>query len=238
MSITLKIRQDTIAKLSPEQSTALSDKEKVQVAADTVFQVHSHDIAENKHVKVALKNATLGPEGRNTWYFFAGHVDLEGNYLDNEPKDEPNRNRPGNSIRLPNGDRVNLNDPIIRGGNFTWGEATHQGTRIPVDMTVVQGFIRAADAMQDIRQFLGDRPIDINSWYRDPETNRRVGGASRSQHMVGDGVDFVVRGLHPQEVFRRLNPWWGDRGGLASTVSAAFTHIDTRGYRARWTYPF
>ena len=90
--------------------------------------------------------------------------------------------------------------------------------------------------MEEVRDRLGGRPITINSWYRDPVTNRRVGGASRSRHLVGDAVDFVAPGIHPYDVYDRLNRWWGAKGGLASAT--VFTHIDTRGYYARWSYGF
>jgi len=49
-------------------------------------------------------------------------------------------------------------------------------------------------------------------------------------------VDFVVSGISPPQVNRQLEPWWGDRGGLASV--SCFTHIDARGYKARWSYGF
>ncbi len=90
--------------------------------------------------------------------------------------------------------------------------------------------------MLSFRAYFGGKPIQINSWYRDPVSNRRAGGASRSRHLVGDAVDFVVTGIHPQEVNKRLESWWGSKGGLAS--ASCFTHIDTRGCRARWTYGF
>ena len=101
---------------------------------------------------------------------------------------------------------------------------------------MVYGIIRIARVMEDVRDRLGDRPITINSWYRDPVTNRRVGGASRSRHLNGDAVDFVAPGLHPYNVYDRLNRWWGSKGGLASAT--VFTHIDARGYYARWSYGF
>jgi uncharacterized protein YcbK (DUF882 family) len=90
--------------------------------------------------------------------------------------------------------------------------------------------------MEEVRQYLGDRPITVNSWYRDPRTNRLIGGARFSRHMTGDAVDFVVAGISPPEVNRRLDSWWGGRGGIAS--ASVFTHIDARGYRARWSYGF
>ena len=57
-----------------------------------------------------------------------------------------------------------------------------------------------------------------------------------SRHLVGDATDFVVSGYHPYDIFDKLDRWWGSRGGLAS--STVFTHIDVRGFRARWDYGF
>jgi uncharacterized protein YcbK (DUF882 family) len=90
--------------------------------------------------------------------------------------------------------------------------------------------------MEDGRRRYGGVPIQVNSWYRDPATNAAVGGASQSRHMSGDAVDFVVPGKHPYDVYADLDAWWGNKGGLAS--STVFTHIDTRGYNARWDYGY
>lgn len=238
-SIALKVISDTLFKLEPKLSSELSDAEKIFIKNGTVFEINSHAPAENSHVKLALSSAFLGPENRNTWYAYMPDVQIEGNEPDNKPQDTadtapPNR---GASIRLPGFQGVYyLANPILPNGNFTWAEATHNGSRIPANAGVVYGIIRIAKAMEEVRKRLGNRPIRINSWYRDPATNRRVGGASRSRHLNGDAVDFVVSGIHPYDVYDRLNGWWGSKGGLASAT--VFTHLDTRGYNARWSYGF
>jgi uncharacterized protein YcbK (DUF882 family) len=88
--------------------------------------------------------------------------------------------------------------------------------------------------MQEIRELFGHQMITVTSWYRDPATNQRVGGARRSMHLTGGAVDFRIAGVSPSQVQQRLDAWWGTRGGLASANT--FTHIDNRGYRARWRY--
>ena len=139
------------------------------------------------------------------------------------------------------------NDPIHpvnqygQRGNFTWAEALHVNRatgyyRKPANAQVVQGILKVARVMEEIRQMYGNRPIRINSWYRDPATNAAVGGARFSRHLSGDAVDFVIAGVSCFNVYARLSPWWGNRGGLAS--STVFTHIDMRGYRARWDYGY
>jgi len=185
----------------------------------------------------------LGPQERNTWYIFSDHICIEGTEEENKPQDEPETETTKISttktgpIKLPGYQSTfYLSEPIIEGGHFSWAEATHNGTRIPVNQSVVEGIIKIAKSMEEVRDFLGGKPITINSWYRDPVNNRRVGGASQSRHLVGDAVDFVVSGMHPSQVHKKIEPWWGNRGGIAS--ASCFTHIDARGYRARWTYGF
>jgi uncharacterized protein YcbK (DUF882 family) len=38
-----------------------------------------------------------------------------------------------------------------------------------------------------------DKPIYINSGYRTPEHNKRVGGVANSQHLTGEACDFTGR---------------------------------------------
>ena len=77
-----------------------------------------------------------------------------------------------------------------------------------------------------------DSPVIINSGYRCPTHNRNVGGATHSRHLEGDAADVVVRGVDPTNVYAFLNEEVGDAGGVGRYNS--FTHVDVRGYRARW----
>lgn len=129
-----------------------------------------------------------------------------------------------------------MGEPILPNGHFSWAEATKNGTRIPVSSEIVDGIIKVAKVMEEVRAYLGGKPIQINSWYRDPVSNGLCNGAPQSRHLSGDAVDFVVIGIDPQEVNKRLESWWGNKGGLAS--ASCFTHIDARGCKARWNYGF
>jgi len=44
--------------------------------------------------------------------------------------------------------------------------------------------------LQVIRNHFG-KPIRVNSGYRDPEYNKRIGGATRSQHIAARAADLV-----------------------------------------------
>lgn len=127
---------------------------------------------------------------------------------------------------------VENSTPILPNGNFTWGEATKSGSRIPLNETITGNIQRVAKVMQEIRERFGDKPITVTSWYRPPAINRAVNGASNSQHIQGHAVDFIVQGVAPLDVYAELDDWWV--GGLGKNV--AFTHIDMRGSKARWNY--
>jgi uncharacterized protein YcbK (DUF882 family) len=250
---TLEITGDTIFKSQPVQSSQLPDAEKVLVKKGTVFLLNSYAQPDKNHVRVALQGAFLGPQNRTTWHAYVPDIQISGTEIGNKPSDQ-GTGQPANpadrgiALTLPGFTGTYYsNDPIqpknkygVR-GHFTWGEALHVNRstgayRRPANSGVVYGILRVADAMEEIRKMYGDKPLQINSWYRDPRTNAAVGGASMSRHLVGDAVDFVVPGVRCSDVYARLNGWWGNRGGLAS--SSVFTHIDVRGYRARWSYGY
>ncbi|MGF1570510.1 MAG: D-Ala-D-Ala carboxypeptidase family metallohydrolase [Nodosilinea sp.] len=250
---TLKVTGDTLFKTQPVQGSQLPNSDKVLVKKGTVFLINSYANPDKNHVKVALQGAFLGPKNLTTWYAYVPDIEIEGTELGNNPNDK-NPGQPANPVdrgiplSFPGFTGTYYsNDPIYptnqygKRGNFTWGEAVHANRstgfyRKPANNGVVYGILNVAKVMEEIRKRYGDKPIQINSWYRDPATNAAVGGASQSRHLSGDAVDFVVPGVSCFDVFAQLDPWWGNRGGLAS--SSVFTHIDTRGYKARWDYGY
>ncbi len=129
---------------------------------------------------------------------------------------------------------IQLGASIIPNGNFTWAEATRGGTRMPPNQATVDSIVRIAKLAQQARDRIG-RPFHITSWYRPPDINRRVGGASNSRHIVGDAIDFYVDGLTGNQIYWALDPWWP--GGLGRyTRFSRLSHLDARGSRARWRH--
>ena len=255
----LRVKGDTVFKTQPVQSSQLTNDEKVLIKKGTVFLLNSYGQPAQNHVRVALQGAFLGPKNLTTWYAYVPDIEIEGTSIGNNPNDQgvaPVATPMAAAAPVDRGIRLQLpgfsgtyysNDPIYpvnqygQRGNFTWGEALHVNRatgyyRKPANAKVVQGILKIARVMEEIRRIYGDRPIRIISWYRDPATNAAVGGARFSRHLSGDAVDFVISGVSCFNVYARLNPWWGNRGGLAS--SSLFTHIDGRGYRARWDYGY
>ena len=95
---------------------------------------------------------------------------------------------------------------------------------IPIDMELV-------NVLQNVRDHF-NAPVTINSAYRTPAYNRKVGGAKASRHMRGVAADITVKGVAPAKVYAYLNGLYPGKYGLGKYPT--FTHIDTRPNKARW----
>lgn len=87
------------------------------------------------------------------------------------------------------------------------------------------------ELLQKIRDHFG-APITINSAYRTPEYNKKIGGSAYSQHQYGKAADIVVKGVKPADVAayaEQLMPSYGGVGRYAT-----FTHVDVRDEKSRW----
>lgn len=106
--------------------------------------------------------------------------------------------------------------------------ACRDGSAVPREYW---GNVRALMAeLEKIRAVWG-RPIVINSGYRTKTYNQQCGGAKASQHLTANAVDFNVQGVAPSTVYAKLDAMYPDQG---LGKYAGFTHLDLRGYRARW----
>ncbi|MBW4521673.1 MAG: DUF4231 domain-containing protein [Scytolyngbya sp. HA4215-MV1] len=74
----LRLRQDSVFKLSPKPAESLSENEKILVKGGSAYGLHSYSFADNNHLRVALAQVGLGPDKRNTWFLFAPHAEIEG----------------------------------------------------------------------------------------------------------------------------------------------------------------
>lgn len=106
--------------------------------------------------------------------------------------------------------------------NFSRREfRSKDGVDGPVDPELVR-------RLELLRAIIG-RPIHIVSGFRSPAHNRRVGGARRSQHLLGKAADLrpgvATVAQAEQAGFRGI----GHRDGWA-------LHVDVRARPARWKY--
>ena len=147
-------------------------------------------------------------------------------------------------MQLPSGKQVYSSTPIYPGSNFTWGEATQNCTR-PIQDLVIDGrliisavdieknIVQTAMNMDNYRDQLGDKPINVTSWYRPSNVNSQVSNSKWSRHQYGDAVDWVCSHLTPTQIASKLEPHHND-GGYKCYVRQNFTHTDWRGTKARW----
>jgi len=93
---------------------------------------------------------------------------------------------------------------------------------------------RLVDALQELRDLAG-LPVRVTSGYRCSEHNRAIGGATRSQHLLGTAADISVRGMTPTEMYLLAEDVEAFRnGGIGVYPDKGFIHVDVRDGRARW----
>lgn len=101
--------------------------------------------------------------------------------------------------------------------------------------------LRAKINERRLRHGLKPTGIHILSWARSYEHNLAVGGAADSQHLYFKACDISLQEID------RLMPWGGGRAEFDAIANVIFSqggfgqypggnrHVDSRGYRARWT---
>lgn len=123
---------------------------------------------------------------------------------------------------------VTHNQLIDRCKHFTWGEALHNLERVPPTSTVTANIIALANALEPIRERLGE-PMIVQSWYRDPASNAAAGGVWNSNHLEGLACDWHALTLPMGDVRGWLDAEW--QGGLG--FYGDWIHLDI-GVYARW----
>ena len=107
------------------------------------------------------------------------------------------------------------------------------GSEMPEE--VYHNIVKVANQLQYLREFLG-KPIKINSGYRSPEHNAKIGGVKGSQHTLGKAADISVEGVKPEFIYHYIEEAISNgemlQGGLG--LYETFVHYDIRGNKARW----
>ena len=82
--------------------------------------------------------------------------------------------------------------------HFTLDEMVFSQTaaRVGIDNTptaqIVHNLRRVCQALETVREEMGELPVIVSSGYRSAALNRAVGGSASSRHMLGLAVDFTV----------------------------------------------
>jgi Peptidase M15 len=237
--LVLKVIQDTEFKRKPVPSIQLPLKEQQKVLKDTVLLLHSYAFANaqgdfDNHIKISLKRPEDYINSWNTWYVYNQHAQVlyDGKVV--YPRARVLAVK-GSSFNLPgNTSTFFTAQPIIAGGNLTWGEATRNAERIPRSVDDVNGILALAQPLQRARNQIG-KPFNITSWYRPEPFNSQAGGVSNSQHLTGKAVDFWVEGFTGRQLAFEFLPWWPGGIGVYPGARADIVHLDV-GPRRTWGF--
>lgn len=85
--------------------------------------------------------------------------------------------------------------------------------------------IELLEVLETIRNHFNE-PVIINSGYRTPTWNTRVGGAKNSYHVKGMAADIRVKNVSPKEVAKFASEYMKDHGGVICYTN--FVHVDVR----------
>lgn len=83
--------------------------------------------------------------------------------------------------------------------------------------------------LETLRGVVG-KPLIVTSGYRCPTHNKAVGGATKSQHVLGTAADISARGIGVDELARAAEQV--GFGGIGRYQN--FVHVDVRPGKARW----
>jgi hypothetical protein len=91
--------------------------------------------------------------------------------------------------------------------HFTLEELTHTDHR-ELDNTPSEyekaNLMRLAEFLELVKKTLGDKPIMVNSAFRNEAVNTACGSKSTSQHRLGCAADLRVPGMTPDEVVKTI----------------------------------
>lgn len=107
------------------------------------------------------------------------------------------------------------------------------GTPVPAELEA--NAHRLLNNLQVLRDAIGV-PVYINSGYRTPAYNKRVGGVKNSQHPKATAGDITVKSMTPKQVHAKILKLIAagkmHNGGLG--LYPGFVHYDVRRTPARW----
>lgn len=113
-------------------------------------------------------------------------------------------------VRPRNSDLVATDLNMRLSPHFTLLEMVRSATAMrlgidntPGDMVVDELRLLCREIMEPLRHIIGV-PIVVTSGYRCPQLNMAIGGAARSQHMLGQACDWEVPGVSNRKLMDRI----------------------------------
>lgn len=148
----------------------------------------------------------------------------------------------GKSVVLPKVGLKYANEWVLAGSHLTWGEVFRNFERMPENSgyggadTIVMNALEVASVFRDIRNRI-DSPLGVNSFYRPPSVNRRVGGARNSQHLYCRATDVTPLNGDFRKLYEIIKAHPRVKGIGDGLKKGRFYHFDIRpGKRVYFSY--
>ena len=228
--------EDSKIKLIDKDSSLLDKSQFGEIKKGQKYYINSYKKESVNSISVSFEE-----DSDVSYFLFVPHITLytsDNEVIDLSESAPELVNTKKTPIKLPGySSTFYLEDSVIPNSHFSWGEFTKGGSRMPESKSVVENIIKIAKHLENLRSYLGNRPIKLTSAYRPPAVNKAVGGARKSRHLVGDAVDFYVVGMSIWEAQKKTIEF-ARKHNLAIGLGAkrGFIHLDARGYFVKWNY--
>lgn len=111
--------------------------------------------------------------------------------------------------------------------------ASKDGAKLPKELE--PNLIELVENLQVLRDYLGV-PVEVNSGYRSPAHNKKVGGEDESLHLQAKAADIWTKHHTPKQLVEIIEhlilTGRMKQGGIG--LYKTFVHYDIRGKKARW----
>lgn len=109
----------------------------------------------------------------------------------------------------------------------SWGRLADESDGL--DDTIKANIIQTCELLEKIRDHVKAKSINIHSFYRPLKYNVTIGGATKSQHILGCAADFSIPGTDCEDLRKFILPMvldiWQCRMELKTP---SWVHVDTK----------
>jgi len=93
---------------------------------------------------------------------------------------------------------------------------------------------KLVEKLYNIQRYFGNKHLELVSGFRTKHTNKIVGGAKHSLHLLGKAADIYIPGVSISKLYKVSSRIINNDGGVGKYLKHGFVHVDVRGSRARW----
>lgn len=246
MTHTITASRDTWIKRRPDQAANLADHEKIRVTEGVAYTVEDYKQVQGGHWEI-ISN------GDRLYIFDVGTHGPDSHWICSWEQDDQDDDAPPARYAIARAQAAQEWAPKPVGRNlrpydrfdtlitphFTYGEmCKYDKERRFLDSSQCETAVILCEFLEQARAVFGGLPLRITSGHRPDPVNRRVGGATFSEHLFrapGMGaVDAYIEGISTKEFEDYCDRHWPHSVGYGSRKG--FVHLGIGRGRVRWDY--